>query len=188
MLQVVDAILDNPDDKTEVSFILANKTPADIVPKDYIDKLAAEHDNFKVYYVVDKAPMMGWKGGVGYITEDMLTTHMPPPGDDNLVLVCRCHRRTRLLFTDMRPACPSRAALLVPCGQGCTVFNLLLPMRLPQEHVICTRPQRQHRVQVCGPPPMMKAISGDKNPDKSQGEVTGLLGKLGYSNDNVFKF
>lgn len=43
-------------------------------------------------------------------------------------------------------------------------------------------------VLVCGPPPMMKAISGDKAPDKSQGELTGLLAKLGYSAEQVYKF
>ena len=42
-------------------------------------------------------------------------------------------------------------------------------------------------VQVCGPPPMMKAISGDKAPDKSQGELTGVLAKMNYTKDNVFK-
>ncbi|CEP00805.1 NADH-cytochrome b5 reductase [Plasmodiophora brassicae] len=41
---------------------------------------------------------------------------------------------------------------------------------------------------VCGPPPMMKAISGDKNPDKSQGPLTGILAQLGYTSDHVFKF
>ena len=35
---------------------------------------------------------------------------------------------------------------------------------------------------------MMAAISGDKNPDKSQGEVSGLLAKMGYTSDSVFKF
>lgn len=43
-------------------------------------------------------------------------------------------------------------------------------------------------VLVCGPPPMMKAMSGDKALDKSQGEVTGLLGKLGYTAEQVYKF
>lgn len=28
---------------------------------------------------------------------------------------------------------------------------------------------------VCGPPPLMEAISGDKNPDKSQGALRGHL-------------
>jgi len=30
-------------------------------------------------------------------------------------------------------------------------------------------PSDDHLILVCGPPPMMKAISGDKAPDKSQG-------------------
>lgn len=42
-------------------------------------------------------------------------------------------------------------------------------------------------VQVCGPPPFMKAISGDKAPDKSQGELTGLLFKMGFAKDMVHK-
>ncbi|MCO5602532.1 hypothetical protein L7F22_056665 [Adiantum nelumboides] len=41
---------------------------------------------------------------------------------------------------------------------------------------------------VCGPPGMMKHISGDKAPDKSQGEVSGLLKEAGYSKDMVYKF
>lgn len=43
-------------------------------------------------------------------------------------------------------------------------------------------------VMVCGPPPMMKAISGPKAKDFSQGELTGMLAELGYSPDNVYKF
>lgn len=41
---------------------------------------------------------------------------------------------------------------------------------------------------ICGPPPFMKSISGDKMPDKSQGEVEGILKNLGYTTDSVFKF
>lgn len=44
------------------------------------------------------------------------------------------------------------------------------------------------KILVCGPPGMMKAISGDKNPDRSQGPLTGLLKELGYTEANVFKF
>lgn len=43
-------------------------------------------------------------------------------------------------------------------------------------------------VQVCGPPPMMKAISGDKAEDKSQGELSGHLKEMGYTSDMVYKF
>ncbi|KAG2205102.1 hypothetical protein INT47_002196 [Mucor saturninus] len=40
---------------------------------------------------------------------------------------------------------------------------------------------------VCGPPPMMEAISGDKNPDKSQGTLRGFLKELNYIQDRVCK-
>jgi cytochrome-b5 reductase len=43
-------------------------------------------------------------------------------------------------------------------------------------------------MQVCGPPPMMKAISGDKAEDKSQGVLTGILAKMGYTTVQVYKF
>ena len=43
-------------------------------------------------------------------------------------------------------------------------------------------------VYVCGPPGMMNHISGDKNPDKSQGELKGLLKKLEFSEAQVYKF
>ena len=43
-------------------------------------------------------------------------------------------------------------------------------------------------VYVCGPMPMMKAVSGGKAKDYSQGEVDGVLKELGYTKDMVFKF
>ncbi|KAI8333597.1 hypothetical protein BC941DRAFT_357815 [Chlamydoabsidia padenii] len=41
---------------------------------------------------------------------------------------------------------------------------------------------------VCGPDPLLASIAGPKNPDKSQGEVAGLLKDLGYDSTNVYKF
>jgi cytochrome-b5 reductase len=35
---------------------------------------------------------------------------------------------------------------------------------------------------------MMNAISGDKAPDKSQGELSGLLKAMGYTPEQVYKF
>eukprot|EP00611_Tribonema_gayanum_P025857 TRINITY_DN6004_c0_g1_i3.p1 TRINITY_DN6004_c0_g1~~TRINITY_DN6004_c0_g1_i3.p1 ORF type:complete len:292 (-),score=113.20 TRINITY_DN6004_c0_g1_i3:337-1212(-) len=49
-------------------------------------------------------------------------------------------------------------------------------------------PSDDHMVFVCGPPPLMKAISGDKGPDKSQGAVDGVLKELGYKESMVYKF
>ena len=36
-------------------------------------------------------------------------------------------------------------------------------------------PSDDNLILVCGPPPMMKAISGEKAPDKSQGDSSSLL-------------
>ncbi|CAH0475446.1 unnamed protein product [Peronospora belbahrii] len=49
-------------------------------------------------------------------------------------------------------------------------------------------PSNDSFVGVCGPPPMMDAISGDKSPDRSQGELKGLLKDAGYTSTQVFKF
>ena len=45
----------------------------------------------QVYYTVDKigeGKGKDWKGGVGYVTQEMATEHIPPPSDDHLILVC----------------------------------------------------------------------------------------------------
>ncbi|KAK9804386.1 hypothetical protein WJX72_010552 [[Myrmecia] bisecta] len=55
-----------------------------------------------------------------------------------------------------------------------------------QQHM--PAPSDDNLIMVCGPPPMYKALSGDKAPDKSQGELTGLLKDMGYTPSQVFKF
>jgi len=87
MLQVVHEILKNPNDKTEISLVFANIAPEDILLKEKLDSLAKKHQNFKVYYVLEKPPK-DWKQGVGYVNADMLKKTMPQPGPNSLVLVC----------------------------------------------------------------------------------------------------
>lgn len=91
MLQVIDAVLSNPEDKTQVSLVYANVSEGDIILKGKIDALAAAHpQQFKVHYMVDKPNWGGimWKGGVGYVSKDVLKQHMPAPSKDNVVMVC----------------------------------------------------------------------------------------------------
>ncbi|XP_038712668.1 NADH-cytochrome b5 reductase-like protein isoform X2 [Tripterygium wilfordii] len=109
MLKVVEAILKNQDDDTQVSLLYANVSPDDILLKQKLDSLAVSHPNFKVFYTVDN-PSKNWRGGAGYISKDMVVKGLPSPSDDTLIL-------------------------------------------------------------VCGPPGMMKHVSGDKAEDRSQGEV-----------------
>lgn len=49
MLQVASEIVNNPEDKTQVSLIFANQTEDDIILRDELDQMAAKHDNFQVY-------------------------------------------------------------------------------------------------------------------------------------------
>ncbi|XP_028096226.1 NADH-cytochrome b5 reductase-like protein [Camellia sinensis] len=126
MLQVIEAILKNPEDNTQVSLLYANVSPNDILLKQKLDVLAASHPNLKIFYTVDK-PSNNWNGGTGYISKDMAIKGLPGPSDDTLIL-------------------------------------------------------------VCGPPGMMNHISGDKAKDYSQGEVSGLLKELGYTEQMVYKF
>lgn len=71
MLQIIRAILRNPDDKTQVDLIFANVNAGDILLKDELDELVQIHDNFRVHYVLNSPPE-GWSGGVGFVTADMI--------------------------------------------------------------------------------------------------------------------
>ena len=44
------------------------------------------------------------------------------------------------------------------------------------------------KVFVCGPTPMMKAVSGTKKSPADQGELGGILKDLGYDKEQVYKF
>ncbi|KAK6539357.1 NADH-cytochrome b5 reductase [Orbilia ellipsospora] len=44
------------------------------------------------------------------------------------------------------------------------------------------------KVFVCGPPGMMKAVSGEKKSPKDQGALSGILKDLGYDQEQVYKF
>lgn len=55
----------------------------------HMGKVYAKHDifaKFQVFYTVDK-PSSDWRGGVGYISKDMVLKGLPGPGEDSLILV-----------------------------------------------------------------------------------------------------
>jgi len=88
MLQVVDAILKDPNDPTEVSLLYANQSEDDILVRAELEKLAADHPKrMKVWYTVDRPPP-GWKYSTGFITDTMIAERLPAPGPDTLVLMC----------------------------------------------------------------------------------------------------
>lgn len=76
MLQIIRAVIrgrprNGGSDTTQVDLIFANVNKEDILLKDDLDKLAAEDDGFRVYYVLNNPPP-NWDGGVGFCTPDMI--------------------------------------------------------------------------------------------------------------------
>lgn len=49
-------------------------------------------------------------------------------------------------------------------------------------------PQETQKVFICGPPPMLTYLCGQKAKDKSQGPLDGILRDIGYTSDQVYKF
>ncbi|KAG8629888.1 hypothetical protein KVT40_001507 [Elsinoe batatas] len=89
MLQIIRAILRGrkSGDKTEVDLIFANVNEEDILLREDLDKLAREDKNFRVHYVLNNPPE-GWKGGVGFVTPEMIKTNLPAPAQDVKILIC----------------------------------------------------------------------------------------------------
>ncbi|XP_042480483.1 NADH--cytochrome b5 reductase 1-like [Macadamia integrifolia] len=88
MFQVTRAILESPKDKTKVYLIYANVTFEDILLKKELDGLATNYpDRFKVYYVLNQPPE-AWNGGVGFVSKEMIKTHLPAPASDIQILRC----------------------------------------------------------------------------------------------------
>ncbi|KAJ2684793.1 hypothetical protein GGH99_003934 [Coemansia sp. RSA 1285] len=90
MLQLITHVLDNPDDKTKLTLVFANKSEDDIILRSRLDDLAKKHpDKLKVHYVVDKAQSPNWKGDVGFVTKELVQKYMPASSNqDVLVSVC----------------------------------------------------------------------------------------------------
>ncbi|CAF1213523.1 unnamed protein product [Rotaria magnacalcarata] len=95
MYQVLNEILKEqtsivPGERIDIKIwlLFANQTEKDILLRDELEQLAASNsDRFKLWYTVDRESQE-WKYSKGFINEDMLREHMPPPGDDVLICIC----------------------------------------------------------------------------------------------------
>ncbi|XP_019479533.1 PREDICTED: NADH-cytochrome b5 reductase 3 [Hipposideros armiger] len=67
---------------------LSPQTEKDILLRPELDELRNEHSaRFKLWYTVDKAPE-AWDYSQGFVNEEMIRDHLPPPEDEPLVLMC----------------------------------------------------------------------------------------------------
>jgi cytochrome-b5 reductase len=84
-LKILQAAYTN-NDLTEFSLLFANRSSADILLKEELEKFGPKF-NFKIFYTIDRAEE-GWKESVGFINKDMISKSLPPPSNDTLILMC----------------------------------------------------------------------------------------------------
>ena len=73
MLQMIVAILSDPEDETEIRFLFANKSEKDILLRYTLDRLQAEHPKrFQVHYTISRHDET-WSGLRGRVTQQMIS-------------------------------------------------------------------------------------------------------------------
>ncbi|KAG8142597.1 putative NADH-cytochrome b5 reductase protein [Naja naja] len=88
MLQLIRAIVKDEEDPTICHLLFANQTESDILLRSELEEVRAQHSaQFKLWYTLDRAPEK-WDYSQGFVNQDMLKEHMPPPQDDVLILMC----------------------------------------------------------------------------------------------------
>lgn len=87
--QVMQAILKDPEDETEMFVVYANRTEDDILLREELDAWAEKYpERVKVWYVVQESVQEGWKYSVGFVTESVLREHIPAAAGTALALAC----------------------------------------------------------------------------------------------------
>ncbi|KAF8820445.1 putative naDH-cytochrome b5 reductase 1 [Cardiosporidium cionae] len=88
MLQIIEAVLEDPLDETELSLLFANQTEDDILVREELEEFQKQFpERFKLWYTVDRS-LPAWKYSTGYISADLISSHIFPPSKDNIVLMC----------------------------------------------------------------------------------------------------
>lgn len=64
------------------------QTEKDILLRPELEELRNEHSaRFKLWYTLDRAPE-AWDYSQGFVNEEMIRDHLPPPEEEPLVLMC----------------------------------------------------------------------------------------------------
>jgi len=88
MYQIINAIISNPNDKTNVQLIYGNQTESDILLKKELDHIVSTHpQQIKIHYMLDSPPI-NWNGGKGYITPEVLNQFLPAATPKTQLLLC----------------------------------------------------------------------------------------------------
>jgi len=91
MLQALHAVLGTEGDETEkVAMVYGSRSSDDILAGPTLDAWAAESGGkFTCTHVLSHEPEgSAWPGARGFISRQLVETHLPAPGDDTHVFVC----------------------------------------------------------------------------------------------------
>lgn len=98
--QVMKAIFDDAKDKTQVHLIYGSRCEEELFLKNEIDLMVSKRPNqFHVYYLVEQTDRDDWEGGIGYVTREIMETHLPPPGPKDKVQLLICGPPKMVSFT-----------------------------------------------------------------------------------------
>lgn len=87
--QIIQAIIKDPEDETEMYVVYANRTEEDILLREELDAWAEEHSNrLKVWYVIETTTKEDWKYSTGFVNESILREHIPEGSSDVLAMAC----------------------------------------------------------------------------------------------------
>ena len=86
LYQVITHMLEETDQKYDLSLLFANKSEEDILMRQELDQLK-ESGRLNLAYCVDKGSE-SWKGFTGFVNERMLKQALPVASPDHLVLIC----------------------------------------------------------------------------------------------------
>ncbi|XP_055998028.1 NADH-cytochrome b5 reductase 3-like isoform X1 [Ostrea edulis] len=88
MLQLVREVFKDPEDKTQLHLLFANQTEDDILLRPELEEIqAANPERFKLWYTIDR-PAEDWKYSKGFVNDEMIKGHLPPPSNDTVILMC----------------------------------------------------------------------------------------------------
>ncbi|NWU91930.1 NB5R3 reductase, partial [Upupa epops] len=88
MLQIIQAIIKDKHDPTICHLLFANQTEKDILLRSELEEIQAGHPGrFKCWYTLDRAPE-NWDYSQGFVNQEMIRAHLPPPQNDVLILMC----------------------------------------------------------------------------------------------------
>lgn len=89
MLQIISAVLRDPNDTTLLTLLFANQSEDDILVREELETLARKYpDQFKLHYTLDNPPAENWKYSTGFINKDMISKHLPSSDTDVLIVLC----------------------------------------------------------------------------------------------------